>query len=400
MGVTIHYRGQLADPDRLEELEDLVIDLVLEIGGQVELLRLPADEPGQYYRGLLLNIEPGQETMSLLFSPDGWITPLWALGDKSQAGRPPTCFVKTQYGTPLGHAVIIEILAGLKQHFVPDLSVTDEADYWDHRDSARLAEQMERNARAIEAFAQKLEDHPLNAEAREDPAIVAKRVERVAEIVHRAWRQEDHGDSTPSADGDFDDWPDVERRWDELRRQSDANAFRLQRRIEESLLEGDSVEESVESAFDELPQTPPSNSGADAALESPGDEDTDEESVEDESWRGESSEREPRDPLLERATQLLLSLSDPAHAADGPDLLRHAAEVCGGLAQALPLPPPYELDQDERGLIVTQLKRALRGAAVLRGGLTGKSPKHLRSEVDAIQGEILDLLRQARPTPR
>ncbi|TWT66880.1 hypothetical protein Pla123a_45780 [Posidoniimonas polymericola] len=188
MGVTIHYRGQLADPTRLESLEDIVIDLVLGLGGQVELLRLPAEEPGQYYRGLLLNVEPGQETMSLLFSPDGWITPLWALGEKSQATEQRTCFVKTQYGTPLGHVAIIEILAGVKEHFAPNLTVNDEAEYWDHRDPVRLAELMDRTTRAIEAFAQKLDDHPLSSEAREDPAIVAKRVERVAELVHRAWR--------------------------------------------------------------------------------------------------------------------------------------------------------------------------------------------------------------------
>ncbi|TWT66879.1 hypothetical protein Pla123a_45770 [Posidoniimonas polymericola] len=109
----------------------------------------------------------------------------------------------------------------------------------------------------------------------------------------------------------------------------------------------------------------------------------------------------PRDPLLERATELLLRLTDEPPSGDGvaPDLLRHAAEVCGGLAQALSLPPPYELDQDERGLIVVQLKRALRGAAFLRGGLTGAAADVLRDEVNAIQGEILDLLRRARPSP-
>lgn len=35
MGVTIHYRGQMADLDRVEEFEDRVLDMALEMSAQV-----------------------------------------------------------------------------------------------------------------------------------------------------------------------------------------------------------------------------------------------------------------------------------------------------------------------------------------------------------------------------
>ena len=77
----------------------------------------------------------------------------------------------------------------------------------------------------------------------------------------------------------------------------------------------------------------------------------------------------------------------------------------GGLAQALPLPPPYELDESEAGLCLVQLKRALRGAAfvagalfLLRGDQTVDKDEFrpLHAEAEAIQAEIVDLLRMIR----
>ncbi len=117
-----------------------------------------------------------------------------------------------------------------------------------------------------------------------------------------------------------------------------------------------------------------------------------------------------RDPLLARASQLLVRLMKQAEQDNSPAaaaLVRHTCEICGGLSQVLPLPPPYEFAPEERGLAVVQLKRALRGAAFLRGecfSLPASSSgdlqrDQLREEVEAIQGEIITLLKQARPMP-
>ena len=74
MGVTISYRGSLADLDRIEDFEDRVLDLALELGGQATIWRTAADDnPRRVVRGVMLNLFPGQETTSLLLSPEGWL---------------------------------------------------------------------------------------------------------------------------------------------------------------------------------------------------------------------------------------------------------------------------------------------------------------------------------------
>ena len=39
MGITIAYRGQLADLDRVEDFEDRLLDFALEIGGLAQIWR-------------------------------------------------------------------------------------------------------------------------------------------------------------------------------------------------------------------------------------------------------------------------------------------------------------------------------------------------------------------------
>ena len=38
MGMTVHYRGNLKDLDRVEDFEDRILDLALELGGQAQHL--------------------------------------------------------------------------------------------------------------------------------------------------------------------------------------------------------------------------------------------------------------------------------------------------------------------------------------------------------------------------
>ncbi len=72
MGVTVHYRGQFADLDRVEDFEDRVLDLVLDLSGKAEVWRSTADDdPSRMVRGLLVNLEPGQDMLSLVVSPEG-----------------------------------------------------------------------------------------------------------------------------------------------------------------------------------------------------------------------------------------------------------------------------------------------------------------------------------------
>jgi hypothetical protein len=103
MGITIHYRGAIADLDRIEDFEDRVLDLALELGGQARIWRTSADkDPARVVRGVVLDLCPGQETTSLLLSPEGWLIGLMEIEDaeNEKLTEPPWCFVKTEAEPP------------------------------------------------------------------------------------------------------------------------------------------------------------------------------------------------------------------------------------------------------------------------------------------------------------
>ena len=52
MGVTISYRGRLADLSRIEDFEDRLLDLALEVGGLARIWRSHGDgDPQRMVRG-------------------------------------------------------------------------------------------------------------------------------------------------------------------------------------------------------------------------------------------------------------------------------------------------------------------------------------------------------------
>ncbi|WP_442485029.1 hypothetical protein [Aeoliella sp. SH292] len=421
--MTIHYRGKLADPAQLETLEDLLIDLILELGGQVEVWRSVAEhDSSRVVRGLLVNIEPGQETLSLLFSPEGFLTPLVYISEAELGTMEPLpwCSIKTQYGTPVGHAAVVEILTLLLDHFLPDLEVHDETEYWEHRDPQRMIAALNRNAMILRTFADALENTHLTDEALESPEIVATRIDRIALLVQAKLKKPSPAIPSDADESDFQPpWPQIEAEWQELVRHSEARARRFQRTIEERLLAGDDVRSAFEAAeAKEMPDIHESlRQDTGELVSSFEDEDGDDEAfgtsnswAADEQGEDFSPVRRERDPLLERATQLYMTLANLTDERDNDamaELLRHAGELCGGLAQALPLPPSYDFDLEERGHAAVQLKRALRGAAFLRGALihlTYVSPSRepfdsIRAEVETVQGEIINCLQQTRPMP-
>ena len=142
MGVTIHYRGSLADLSRVEDFEDRVIDLALAVGGDCRVWRSADDrDTSRVVRGLILDLAPGQESTSLLISPEGWLVGLMEIED-AESGvltEKPWCWVKTQFGPVEGHVALVELLAALKAEFMPDLEVSDEGGYWEDRDLAEAA---------------------------------------------------------------------------------------------------------------------------------------------------------------------------------------------------------------------------------------------------------------------
>src|SRR5262249_4120949 len=87
MGSTRAERGRLAALARIEDLEDRLLDFALEVGGMAQIWRTQADnDPGRVVRGVILQLAPGQESTSLVVSPEGWLVGLTDIED-AECGR-------------------------------------------------------------------------------------------------------------------------------------------------------------------------------------------------------------------------------------------------------------------------------------------------------------------------
>jgi hypothetical protein len=412
MGVTIAYRGRIADLARIEDFEDRLVDCALEIGAQAEIWRSWADDnPERMVRGVILSLAPGHESTSLLVSPEGWLIGLTEIKD-AEEGRltePPWCFVKTQFGSIEGHVALVEILAALKREFLSDLEVSDDGGYWETRDLAELVRKRSLTQAAIDALAEGLRRHGLSREAAEDPSILLRHVERVAEHVHRILRRPaehppvDLGDE--DASGEFADPQLMEKQWDERFKHNRRQQERIQRAIEERRSRGGDVESAFRDALREV-LAEPSDEDSDAIDEpwrddehlsfdeSLADKDADEDAglteAEDEPFETRESAKE-RHPLLQKAIDLLLRIDsvfrdeDPRFAAPLRTLYQGAGDAMGGLAQAL---SRRHEDDEDYGLRVVQLKRALRGAAFARGALFPLRPATSKEQFDELFGTL------------
>lgn len=417
MGITVHYCGSIADLDRVEEFEDRVLDLALEVGGLAHLWRSSGDDdPTRVVRGLSVNLAPGQETLSLLVSPEGWLVPLFEIeaAENGTLKEPPWCFIKTQFGSVESHVALVELFAALKSEFFPDLEVSDESGYWEHRDAAMLTRKFLQNQAAIDALAEGLRQTSLSAEAAEDPQIVAARVERVARQVRETMARPPEHPPVRFGDDVFHDWDDVsEAEWDASYKENRRKQERMHRAIEEHIQRGEDPDDAFDGALrDEgiidLPGDEP-EFGFDA------DADLCDEEPEDESWK--ESLADPLDehdaidteqhPLPKRAMDLSLQLrnllkegNEQAGYIDA--LMGGAGDLMGGLAQAF---CPGLTDGVGRGLALVQLKRALRGAAFVKGALfplrqTGRLSERdlaeLRATIEGLETAILAELARVR----
>lgn len=392
MGVTVAYRGRLADLSRIEDFEDRLLDLALEIGGLGQIWRSQADDnPERMVRGVILDLAPGHESASLLLSPEGWLIGLIDIED-AELGRlkePPWCFVKTQFGPVEGHVALVEMFAALKREFLPDLEVSDDSGYWETRDLADLVRKRTLIEGAIKGLAEGLKRYGLSREAAEDPDILLRHVERVAEQVHRVLRRPaEHPPVTFEDSEEFEgaDPDTTEKQWDEMYKHNRRQQERLQRAIEEGRRRGLDDETALRDAMREVVPGVPDEEieqfdeswrddedvslskalGEDAAEIATGLRGADDDPFE--------TQKRERHPLLQKAMDLLLRLDTVVPDADLRSvpalgtLYQGAGDVMGGLAQALS-DRDNDDDDDLYGLRVAQLKRALRGAAFARGSL-------------------------------
>ncbi len=160
MGITIHASGRI---DRIEDIPCLIDEMKAiaeQNGWEYEIFdddfgappnaafRAYSGEPGGEIsgslglKGIVLSIGTGVEPLAVLFDQSGVLTDIlsqisWLHGDRRQE-RLSAC--KTQFGSINAHVHIIDLMAILKEKYLPDLSVEDEGCYWTTRNLELLAE--------------------------------------------------------------------------------------------------------------------------------------------------------------------------------------------------------------------------------------------------------------------
>jgi hypothetical protein len=424
MGVTIHYRGRLTDLTRIEDFEDRLIDLALEMGAQIRIWRTWADDnPARMVRGVILDLAPGHESTSLLVSPEGWLIGLMDIqnAEEGRLAEPPWCCTQTQFGAVEGHVALVEILTALKRDFLHDLEVSDEGGYWETRDLAELVRKRTLLKSAIDGLAEGLTRYGLSREAAEDPDILLRHIERVAEQVHRTLRRPAEHPPLASEDDENRSTADpeaTEKMWNDVFKHNRRQQERMQRAIAERRSRGLDAETAFEEALREVVPLAPDEEAeqTDEPRREDGGAPLDESLVDEALEAGDlppeadddelEAEVEERHPLLQRAMGLLERLNtvfgddDPRFAAPLSTLYQGAGDVMGGLAQGLAHP---RHDTDIYGLCVVQLKRALRGAAFARGALFPLRPmisteqfKELHGVLQQMETDILAELGKVR----
>ena len=417
MGIAIHYRGTIDDLNRIEEFENRVLDLVFSLGGKATVWRSWDDsDRTRVLRGLMVEMAPGQETLSLLISPEGHLTPLFQMKEAEQTPftEPPYCFCKTQFGSIQGHVAIVYLLDAMRQTFFSNLEVSDEGTYHETRDVKALAEKMDFLGDAIKSIAKGLSEHGLSAEAAEDPNIVAARIERIAVLAQQNISKDSGAGHSHKASSD-EERDAVETAWaepslaeevaifDRLRRQNNLRSERMARRIEEATAAGMSAADAIELAMleQEITQPPSDPAGETTTTDVADREDiAGTEDADDHLLPLAFDQAEPphgRHRACELAEQFLLTVMELANSDQTSNsfystVVRSATEMVGGLAQAT---AGLSEDQSSCALAISQLKRSLSGHAFARGALFGLcSDDAIDSETAALlQNQLAEILK-------
>jgi hypothetical protein len=131
-------------------------------------------------KGIIVNLGPGAEPLSILFDRSGVLTDLmqqlsW-INDNGQGERFTAC--KTQFGSIDSHIRIVELLAGLQEKYISNLIVNDEGAYWETRDRRILAEKRIALGQCLRHVERVIGNIELSDDYVRDPETIANRIEQ------------------------------------------------------------------------------------------------------------------------------------------------------------------------------------------------------------------------------
>lgn len=179
MGLSIHYGGGI---DRIALIPKLVDELE-DIAESMEWMsqRINEAETDPNFSGIIVNPKGDCEPLCFIFDRRGRLR---CLADLITDQIEPTeysefCATKTQFTTVDTHIWIIGLLLYLKKHYLGDLSVKDEGDYWETENRETLTEKKNFLQGKIEQLGSAIETTEFEGHPKSIDEIVAH-IERIA----------------------------------------------------------------------------------------------------------------------------------------------------------------------------------------------------------------------------
>lgn len=157
MGITIHYKGSINDLALIDQIQQEMVDICQSMNWEYHLWNEDQSKPYDAelihtnsgakteghipLRGISIITDPENESLDLLFNPQGQLSSfmLEILKHNGTLSKDHNwIFVKTQFGSVDSHIAIVKVLQYLKQTYIPDLEVKDEGEYWETGDKEHL----------------------------------------------------------------------------------------------------------------------------------------------------------------------------------------------------------------------------------------------------------------------
>ena len=161
MGVSIHYRGKMANTSTIDVLCDELALVADKMGWTCTRLdddwSKPADatievtEKGSHItghlalKGIAFSIHPKCESLRFFFDAAGNLCDPVSMTLICEGALKPEdvwIAVKTQFAGPETHIWIVGLLRYIQEHYLPELEVRDEGEFWETGNFKTLKEKM------------------------------------------------------------------------------------------------------------------------------------------------------------------------------------------------------------------------------------------------------------------
>ena len=191
MGITIHYKGKLNNPDLLNTFCDEIKDITKDMNWSFNTLDNNLNKPNSSYidenghikghiplKGLNLIIHPKAESLSFLFDKNGNLRNLLMMTYKNEAELEGSyIFVKTQFAPIEIHITIIKLLGYIKKKYISNLEVIDEGNYWETRDKIILEEKLSFLNKNIDQIGNIISE--IKVDGTDSPETILRKIENV-----------------------------------------------------------------------------------------------------------------------------------------------------------------------------------------------------------------------------